>query len=338
MPSLGSHPNECRGYNPNAAYTTNWLEMVGTPREKHYNTDQRQGKRVFVMERILVAGSTGYLGRYLVQALKERGFRVRALTRNVEALDRPGKQLAPALRACVDEVFRGEATDPATLRGVCDGVDCVVSALGITRQKDGVTYKDVDYQANLNLLREAEASGIASFMYISVFKGDVMPGVMTGWKEKFVERLKQSDVPYVVIRPTGYYSDMGEYLTMARKGRVLLIGKGDRSLNPIHGADLAAFCAERLSVRREELPVGGPRAYTHREIAQLAFQSAGRREKYISVPPRLFRLAIQPLRLASPNAYGAAEFLCNVMTQDLVAPSYGTRELRAHFEQLMEQA
>ena len=69
--------------------------------------------------RILVAGSTGYLGRYVVSALHARGHRVRALVRDPERLG--------AARESVAEVFVGQATDDATLDGVVEGVDAVIS-------------------------------------------------------------------------------------------------------------------------------------------------------------------------------------------------------------------
>jgi len=34
-------------------------------------------------------------------------------------------------------------------------IDTVISTVGITRQEDGLSYMDVDYQANLNLLEFA---------------------------------------------------------------------------------------------------------------------------------------------------------------------------------------
>ena len=49
------------------------------------------------------------------------------------------------------------------LKGCRSGIDTVISTLGITRQKDGLTYLDVDYQANLNLLNEACESGSSTF-------------------------------------------------------------------------------------------------------------------------------------------------------------------------------
>jgi nucleoside-diphosphate-sugar epimerase len=43
---------------------------------------------------------------------------------------------------------------------------------GITRQKDGFTYMDVDYQANMNLLEQEKQSGVKRFIYVSVFNGE----------------------------------------------------------------------------------------------------------------------------------------------------------------------
>ena len=56
------------------------------------------------------------------------------------------------IKDSIDEIFEGEVTKPETLNKICDGIDVVISSIGITRQKDGLTYMDVDYQGNKNLL------------------------------------------------------------------------------------------------------------------------------------------------------------------------------------------
>ena len=42
------------------------------------------------MKRVLVAGATGYLGKFAVRAFKQRGYSVRVLTRSKERLFEPG--------------------------------------------------------------------------------------------------------------------------------------------------------------------------------------------------------------------------------------------------------
>lgn len=69
----------------------------------------------------------------------------------------------------VDEVFVGEVTKPETLQWLCDNIDIVFSSIGITRQKDKLTYQDVDYQGNQNILDITLAKSVKKFIYVSVF-------------------------------------------------------------------------------------------------------------------------------------------------------------------------
>ena len=118
--------------------------------------------------------------------------------------------------------MEAEVTQPNTLQGVCKGVHKVISSVGITRQKDGLTYEQVDFQANKNLLDEALREGVRKFIYVSVFKGEAMRHIAIGAaKERFVDTLKASGLDYCIIRPSGFYSDMAVFLKMAKKDNML---------------------------------------------------------------------------------------------------------------------
>ena len=114
------------------------------------------------MKKVIVAGATGYLGKYLLQELKKKGYETFALVRNAKKLD--------AIE--IDGMIQAEVTRPESLKGVFNNIDYVISTVGITRQKDGLTYMDVDYQANMNLLQEAVNSGVKKFIYVSALNGD----------------------------------------------------------------------------------------------------------------------------------------------------------------------
>ena len=277
------------------------------------------------MKKVLVAGATGYLGQFVVKALKARGYWVRAVGRSAA-------KLAP-VEEYVDEVFIGEVTDPDSLAGLCDGVDIVISSVGITRQKDGLTYNDVDYQANRNLLTIAEASKVSKFMYVHVLNAEKLRHVaMIRAKQAFVDELKQSRLDHVLICPTGFFSDMEEFLSMARSGRVYLIGDGSSRINPVHGADLAEVCATALGTRESQIDVGGPEVLTYREIAELAFDVLGKTEKITCVPKPLVSTAVGALRwLTSAKTYGPLEFMASVMTMDVIGQRHGQRRLAEHF-------
>lgn len=178
------------------------------------------------MKRVLIAGATGYLGRYVAEVCKQRGYIVRALGRSEEKL--------ASIKHLVEEVHLGEVTDPESLASLCDGVDIVFSSIGITRQKDNLTFHDVDYQGNCNLLNEALRAGVKKFVYVSVFNGpNLLHLDIVKAHQDFVSRLKGSGMDYSVIRPTGYFSDTSEFLKMAQKGRVYLVGTGQNRMNPL---------------------------------------------------------------------------------------------------------
>ncbi|MFC1651222.1 SDR family oxidoreductase, partial [Candidatus Latescibacterota bacterium] len=180
------------------------------------------------MKKILIGGATGYLGRYIVREAKKQGYWIRALVRNKHKLD--------GLEPFIDEVIEAEVTRPETLAGICDGIDYVISSIGITRQKDGLTYMDVDYEGNRNLLDQAIQSGISKFVYVSVLNAHKMKDLkIIQAKERFVGDLKASNLKYSVIRPTGFFSDMLDFLKMAKKGNVYLFGDGENEINPVHG-------------------------------------------------------------------------------------------------------
>jgi uncharacterized protein YbjT (DUF2867 family) len=279
------------------------------------------------MSRVLVAGATGYLGGFVCRELENRGHVVRALVRSPRTLD--------GLWGSTDEIVRGEVTKPETLTGLCDGVDVVFSSVGITRQKEGLSFRDVDYQGNVNLLHEAQRAGVRRFVYVSAFNGPQLRHLeIIDAHEAFVDELKLSGIDRAVLRPTGYFSDMGEILTMARKGRVWLIGDGSSRVNPIHGADLAAACADAVEGGPAAIDVGGPEVLSWNEAAELAFAVLGRSARISHVPERLTWAVVRLLRLVNRHQGELLAFFTTMATTDVVAPACGQHTLEAHFRTL----
>ncbi len=282
---------------------------------------------------MLVAGATGYLGRFVVQELKKRGCWVRVLARNPDKLASTGAFLEPAIAHLVDDIFIGEVTKPETLVGMCDDIDIVFSSIGITRQRDGLSFMEVDYQGNKNLLELSLQTSVKRFIFVSVFKADVINNLAKD-RELFVQDLQKSGLEYGVIRPTGYYSDMSEYLKMARSGRLYLLGKGNKRINPIHGTDLAQVCADVALSREErvERDVGGPEIFSHEEIGTLAFETLNTRPKFWHIPMWMVRAGVHMIRPFSSNAHQIASFFATVMSNDFVAPQAGKHSLKEYFK------
>lgn len=288
------------------------------------------------MKKVLVAGSTGYIGRYVVQELKHRGYWVRALVRSTDKIRQPGPHLEPAIAELADEFVVGDATKPETISRICDGVEIVFSSLGMTRPDFVHSAFDVDYRANLNLLRLALKAGAKKFVYVSVFNAHRMMEIQNiQAHEKFVDELRASGIGYSVIRPTGYFSDMSQFLNMARSGIMLSLGEGDKRSNPIHGADLARVCVDAIEGNDAVVEAGGPETFTYREVADMAAEVAGKHPFVASVPVWLADGIAAVTGLVNRDIQDVALFASAVSKMDSVAPARGTHRLRDYFVEML---
>jgi len=287
------------------------------------------------IETVLVAGSTGYVGRYVVRELAAQGYQVRALSRSEERLRETGPFDAPPVRDACFEVAIAEATKPETLSRVFEGVDAVVSSLGISRQRDGLTFDQVDHLANKSLVEGAAAANVKKFVYVSLWDPEIVAHLeIVRAHEKVVAALETSGLAHTIVRPSGYFSDMGVLLDMARRGRSFVIGDGTNRMNPIHGADVARVCAQALQSPEMELGAGGPDIFTQREAAELAFHVLGKEPKVTAVPVWFCNLVARGIGLLSTQFGDLAEFLVTAGQVSAVAPRVGTTRLRDYFEEL----
>ena len=265
-------------------------------------------------KRIVIAGATGYLGRYLVKSAHARGYRVRALVSSET-------RLGDARPLC-DEVFVGEATKPSTLTDLCQGVDFVVSSLGdrtLARKPDCF---EVDFQGNMNILARAREADVSHFVFVSVLRGAETRGRVPQIeaRERVVDALRAGPLPWTVIRPTGFFNDMAEILAMAKRGRVWIPGGSARS-NPIHGADLAEVCLDAVGdsgAHGREIPAGGPDALTMREIGELAFEALGTPPRISVIPPWTLAAAGEALRPFNTNL---ASLILMIAALETVTPA-----------------
>ncbi|WP_053004920.1 NAD(P)-dependent oxidoreductase [Kocuria sp. SM24M-10] len=159
--------------------------------------------------RIAVAGATGNTGSHVVSQALGRGYEVRALARRPEAITARDERLT---------VVPGNVLEPATLGPLVEGVDAVISAVGIGTQR---TPTKVYSQGTKNLLEAMEQAGIQPIITIS--SGTLAQGTQASWGQRLIlfpllhrlygasytdmrcmeEILAGSSADWTVIRPPG---------------------------------------------------------------------------------------------------------------------------------------
>lgn len=282
-------------------------------------------------EWVLVAGATGYIGRHIVEALHDAGYRVRALVRNETKLE-------PVAHAC-DEVVVGEATDRDSLKGICDGIDVVVSALGLRTLRRRPTANDVDLHANENVLERARDAGVGQFVFVGVLNGkEMMADVpILRPRERFISELKQSGLTWSVIRPTGAFNDGAEIFRFAQRGWAFMLDDGDHRINLIHPADIADVAVRAISdtsLHETEYGIGGPETYSQRELTELAANVLGKRLRPFHLPGWTVDAVATVLRPFNGNAAGFARFFRHTLSKDMVGDPVGHHHLADFYGEL----
>ncbi len=230
--------------------------------------------------KIVLAGAYGNLGADILRSLQKKGHEVIAADLREREI---GCETPPVFRQI-------DVTKPETLKGLCDGADAVISTVGLTTSSQTVTNYQIDYQGNLNLLREAQRAGVGRFVYISVIKADKAPKVpMLHAKYLFEEELKKSGLTYVIHRPTGYFYDIVKvFRPMIEKGEVTLLGKKPVHANVISTEDFADFITDHITDENKTYDIGGKETYSYEEIARLCFAAAGKEPVIKRAPAFLF--------------------------------------------------
>jgi nucleoside-diphosphate-sugar epimerase len=261
-----------------------------------------------VSDLVLLTGASGSLGRRLTPALRDAGWRVRALVH-----DRP----APG----ADEQVRGELADA---REALQGVSGVIHAAALTHARRGSAYMRVNVDGTEALTREARDAGVGRFVHVSTHALSPRGGGYSRSKLIAEDVVRDSGVPFTIVRlPELYGAGSSEGLDRivadARAGRrVALVGDGSQRIRPVHLDDAvqAVVAALRAPEALGHTYTLGGESMSVREFAQ----ACGAEVRAVPVPvvvaaafaARVLPLPLYPdqvarLRAARPPASPEAE-------------------------------
>jgi nucleoside-diphosphate-sugar epimerase len=234
--------------------------------------------------KVVLAGAFGNLGAEILKCLCDKGYEVVAADlKEKPVAGTEGKYSFVSI----------DATNPETLKGLCDGAEVVITTMGLTGASTRFTSYDIDYRGNMNLYAEAKKAGVKKFNYISVISCDE-PGAekvpMLHAKYMVEQELKKDSLEYVIYRPTGYFYDIAKvFKPYIDKGEMqLLKGYGDVKANVVDCPDFAAFIIEHMFDTNVTYNVGGKETYSYIEMAQMCFDAANKPLKIKWAPIWLF--------------------------------------------------
>lgn len=191
---------------------------------------------------VLVVGSNGFLGGYIVAALRRSGYRV------LRGVRSKGRDLDPDEREC-----DLQALSTPEAWSMLRGVDAVVNAAGILREQSGQTFQAIHVDAPMALARACVVYGVSRFVQISAL-GTAADGPFIATKHAFDTALLKLPLSSIVLRPSVVYSPAGSYggTSLLRAlagfpGFQWMPGDGRWLLQPISAEHLGKLVARAIS-------------------------------------------------------------------------------------------
>jgi NADH dehydrogenase len=252
------------------------------------------------MSTVLLTGASGFVGGHTLPVLLEAGHKVIALVRNPAAGDAILRRLPEGVRGNVE--FRvGDVTKPETLGAALAGADAVVHLVAIARDLDnGASLLRVNTEGTRNIVRAATGAGVTRFVHLGALAVVEEPDLHYGSsKAKGMAIVRESGLRWTILAPSllfgprdGFFNILADLVRMS-PGVVPLTGSGAARFQPLAISDLARAITMAVgddAMIGRELPMGGPRYWTYREIVEEVLRGMGKKRLLVPMPVAMIRL------------------------------------------------
>lgn len=226
---------------------------------------------------ILVTGATGKQGGAVLRHLRDRGFSVRALTRD------PSKPIARNLAGPGTEVVRGDMEDFDSLRRALDGVHGVFAMA--TPYEKGV---ESEIREGKALMDAAKRADVNHFVYSSVASADRDTGI-PHFDSKFeIEKhLRASGLIYTILRPVFFMENWEIMRSQIEAGVLAQPLRRETRLQMIAVSDIGAIATKAFEHsgkwKNREFDIAGDEL-SMPEAAEIFSRVLGREVRYKQTP------------------------------------------------------
>ncbi|WP_257298461.1 NAD(P)H-binding protein [Haloarchaeobius sp. FL176] len=259
--------------------------------------------------RVLVVGATGFVGGRLVESLCSAGHEVVAFSRSASRSTFPDEV----------EIFEGDLGDPASLDGLCEGID---AAYYLIHSLTAENFAELDRTYARRFREAASAAGVDRVVYLSGISGDernLSPHLASRREVESVLESGSFDLTVLraaIIIGAGSASfrivdDLTDRLP------VMTVPKWVRTpCQPIGIDDAVAYLVGVLDAdetRGGIYDIGAPTVWSYESLLKLTAREKGKRVLIVPVPVMSPALSSHWLRLTTDVQYAIARPLVESM-------------------------
>jgi NADH dehydrogenase len=250
--------------------------------------------------RILLLGSTGFVGRGVAHKILDAGHQMRVLVRD------PMKAAAFKVRGA--QVVVGDALNPQAVTQAAQGVDHIISLVAVRRNRPQ-SYLAVNVDGPRIMGQAAMAAGVRSVVLVSAIGAKLDPHFKyytSRWMGE--QELAKTGVAGTIVRFSFILAEEGGILDdfqRALRGPFAIIpGSGQAKMQPILREDAARCIVETVS--KPELlghivELGGPEVVTYETIFDWFLQARQIKKTKLKLPVPLVTIPAVAMEAVMSN-------------------------------------
>lgn len=302
---------------------------------------------------VTVFGGAGFIGRYLVQRLVERGLRVRVAIRRPDE----GLFLKPMGAVGQIEIVQANLRNWPSVQKAVAGADAVVNAVGVLYSAGSQSFGAVHGRGADLVAHAAAAAGAKRLVHVSAI------GAAADSDSDYARSKAQGEAavraafpgativrPSIVFGPEDGFFNLFGNLSRFLPVMPLMARMGETRFQPVYAGDVGEAISRILqddATAGQTYEFGGPRVYTFRELMEFVLRETGRKALLVPVPAAaamipatLFGLLPKPLltrdqvrllqhdNVADPALPGLASLGLNPQPAEGIVESYMFRYRR----------
>ncbi len=216
--------------------------------------------------KVLVIGSKGFLGGYVLEELKKKGYEIKELV--------------------------GDARKKEDVAKNIENCNTVINLIGIIRETKDKKFYDEHFLTVKNIVDAIKDSKIRKLVHVSAL--GVSKDAKTGYlKTKHLgeEYIANSGLDYTIFRPSIIFGkedkSINYFLKFVNKGFFVVFGRGDYKLQPVYVRDVAKAIVDSIKNKKASnkiIEIAGNKQYTFNEMIDAMARSRRRKVIKIHVP------------------------------------------------------
>ena len=233
------------------------------------------------IRRATVFGGTGFIGRYIVKRLAQRGVVLTVVGRHAGR----GNYLQPMGDVGQIVLINGDIGDAELVASTIEGADLVVNLVGILAESGRQRFDALMHQGAARLAQQAATAGARQFVHFSAIGADAASPSRYARSKAAGEAAVRAAFPSaIILRPSIVFGPEDQFFNrfaeMTRFSPFLpLIGDGKTRFQPVYVGDVADATMAALDhpeAAGQIYELGGPRVYSFAELMHIMLREIDR--------------------------------------------------------------